>query len=130
MCRPCRIGGHSVLLSFFFFQAEDGIRDKLVTGVQTCALPIFAAAGGRTKGAILLVHSDVSVTWADLFNEYMRAPAIIDRAVKSGAAAILWMSARERMLLYRHTNALAGELDKIPQAVVAREDALRLARFA
>src|SRR5207247_7245912 len=28
---------------FFFFQAEDGIRDPLVTGVQTCALPIFAA---------------------------------------------------------------------------------------
>src|SRR5205823_8913235 len=25
----------------FFFQAEDGIRDKLVTGVQTCALPIW-----------------------------------------------------------------------------------------
>src|SRR6266404_603232 len=29
------------LLFFFFFQAEDGIRDKLVTGVQTCALPIW-----------------------------------------------------------------------------------------
>src|SRR2546421_3445437 len=27
---------------FFFFQAEDGIRDLIVTGVQTCALPIFA----------------------------------------------------------------------------------------
>src|SRR2546425_13168822 len=27
--------------SYFFFQAEDGIRDKLVTGVQTCALPIY-----------------------------------------------------------------------------------------
>src|SRR5256885_5767339 len=26
---------------FFFFQAEDGIRDYKVTGVQTCALPIF-----------------------------------------------------------------------------------------
>mgnify|MGYP002526358233 CR=1 FL=1 len=26
---------------FFFFQAEDGIRDRLVTGVQTCALPIY-----------------------------------------------------------------------------------------
>src|SRR5690349_25128627 len=26
---------------FFFFQAEDGIRDLYVTGVQTCALPIF-----------------------------------------------------------------------------------------
>src|SRR5229473_6720301 len=30
---------------FFFFQAEDGIRDKLVTGVQTCALPILV--GGK-----------------------------------------------------------------------------------
>src|SRR6266404_3509102 len=29
---------------FFFFQAEDGIRDKLVTGVQTCALPISLTA--------------------------------------------------------------------------------------
>src|SRR5207253_1640618 len=33
--------------SFFFFQAEDGIRDGHVTGVQTCALPIFSS----TKGA-------------------------------------------------------------------------------
>src|SRR5260370_6510567 len=30
---------------FFFFQAEDGIRDSSVTGVQTCALPICAYAG-------------------------------------------------------------------------------------
>src|SRR5258708_21514004 len=30
-----------LLFLFFFFQAEDGIRDDLVTGVQTCALPIF-----------------------------------------------------------------------------------------
>src|SRR5256712_2677135 len=29
---------------FFFFQAEDGIRDLIVTGVQTCALPISRAA--------------------------------------------------------------------------------------
>src|SRR2546425_10111111 len=32
---------------FFFFQAEDGIRDKLVTGVQTCALPIYRPGGCR-----------------------------------------------------------------------------------
>src|SRR5256885_7508556 len=30
--------------SFFFFQAEDGIRDYKVTGVQTCALPIYTSA--------------------------------------------------------------------------------------
>src|SRR3712207_7791768 len=34
---------------FFFFQAEDGIRDIGVTGVQTCALPIFAALVPRAE---------------------------------------------------------------------------------
>src|SRR6266404_7647699 len=38
-------------LGIFFFQAEDGIRDKLVTGVQTCALPISRRLrrGGRDR---------------------------------------------------------------------------------
>src|SRR3989475_7787670 len=35
----------SVFLFFFFFQAEDGIRDLTVTGVQTCALPIWKLDG-------------------------------------------------------------------------------------
>src|SRR5215469_18962775 len=35
------------MVLFFFFQAEDGIRDLYVTGVQTCALPISAAGAGR-----------------------------------------------------------------------------------
>src|SRR2546430_6267451 len=39
--------------SFFFFQAEDGIRDLTVTGVQTCALPIFALAAG------VFVHNSI-----------------------------------------------------------------------
>ena len=34
---------------FFFFQAEDGIRDDLVTGVQTCALPILADEVGVAR---------------------------------------------------------------------------------
>src|SRR5258708_26137534 len=33
--------GRVAIVIFFFFQAEDGIRDDLVTGVQTCALPIL-----------------------------------------------------------------------------------------
>src|SRR5699024_12843627 len=36
-----------LVVSFFFFQAEDGIRDRNVTGVQTCALPIWPPVGGR-----------------------------------------------------------------------------------
>src|SRR5690606_40767759 len=49
---------------FFFFQAEDGIRDFHVTGVQTCALPIFMMAlsmsvvaamiGARGLGSIVI----------------------------------------------------------------------------
>src|SRR5205809_3408272 len=48
--------GRPTRASFFFFQAEDGIRDVAVTGVQTCALPISppivtarVSAAGRTK---------------------------------------------------------------------------------
>src|SRR5258708_10806810 len=40
---------------FFFFQAEDGIRDDLVTGVQTCALPIslnFTVTQGTSPGFV------------------------------------------------------------------------------
>src|SRR6266496_5752657 len=42
---------------FFFFQAEDGIRDLYVTGVQTCALPISSGApsvaGSRPDGSAM-----------------------------------------------------------------------------
>jgi carboxypeptidase Q len=90
----------------------------------------FANAGSSVKGAILIVHTEVSYTWADLFNEYKNPPAIIERAVKAGALAILWTGERERKLLYRHTNTTDGKLERIPQTVVAREDGLRLERAA
>src|SRR5256885_13313685 len=48
-----------VFLLFFFFQAEDGIRDYKVTGVQTCALPIFAHGYATKRGQrAALVHYD------------------------------------------------------------------------
>src|SRR6202011_6392521 len=43
----------------FFFQAEDGIRDTSVTGVQTCALPILRGAGLRPRA-----HSSVAAARA------------------------------------------------------------------
>src|SRR2546430_13265197 len=39
---------------FFFFQAEDGIRDLTVTGVQTCALPIFVSAADNVPIVAML----------------------------------------------------------------------------
>jgi carboxypeptidase Q len=88
----------------------------------------FVRAGESVKGAILLVSTQLGSRWADLFNEYAQPPPVIDRAVKNGAAAILWMGARERLLLYRHTNSSDANLERIPQAIVAREDAMRLTR--
>src|SRR5207248_5373144 len=39
-----------LIFFFFFFQAEDGIRDRTVTGVQTCALPISHASNTSVCG--------------------------------------------------------------------------------
>src|SRR3989441_6351717 len=74
---PVRNTNPGVLLVCFFFQAEDGIRDKLVTGVQTCALPICRdpAAGDdallpavpvrRGEGLRTLDHGELPrVLWA------------------------------------------------------------------
>src|SRR5256885_13867235 len=45
---------------FFFFQAEDGIRDYKVTGVQTCALPIYSGRGRRTAGGRIGMSTSAS----------------------------------------------------------------------
>src|SRR5699024_11942257 len=42
----------SFSLFFFFFQAEDGIRDRNVTGVQTCALPISGLPHSRYRATV------------------------------------------------------------------------------
>src|SRR5699024_11612549 len=51
---------NNVMLSIFFFQAEDGIRDRNVTGVQTCALPIYR--GQPILAAYPHPHAHVSQT--------------------------------------------------------------------
>src|SRR5256885_1533910 len=46
---------------FFFFQAEDGIRDYKVTGVQTCALPISPTTADMQKLRVEIAHLDLLV---------------------------------------------------------------------
>ena len=84
---------------------------------------------GDISGKLVLVHSDVLKTWGDLFNEYMKAPPVIDASVKGKAKAIAFMATREHDVLYRHTNAMAGEIDRIPMVLVAREDGERVGRL-
>src|SRR5207244_5045032 len=59
-----------VIRRFFFFQAEDGIRDDLVTGVQTCALPIWC-----------LVHEE-----EDALGSGVSEQAITERRRRKGLA--------------------------------------------
>src|SRR5699024_11574848 len=69
-----------MLLLFFVFQAEDGIRDRNVTGVQTCALPILLYAAVRNilhkkgKSVEILANYEpslhyVSEWWKQLYGE-------------------------------------------------------------
>src|SRR5438034_11694357 len=75
---------------FFFFQAEDGIRDHCVTGVQTCALPI-----SRERVA--------------------RALDVVDRQPALDPAALLLGPGPKRELLARE-RASAGRRDEIGRA--------------
>src|SRR5687768_18135841 len=46
-----------MMVTYFFFQAEDGIRDVAVTGVQTCALPIYRDRGETHRDVVLIPAS-------------------------------------------------------------------------
>src|SRR5207249_5136829 len=69
--RSCWTPTFRVSDAFFFFQAEDGIRDRNVTGVQTCALPIsvrlpgdaglaFLASGTNGERGLFVMRADGS----------------------------------------------------------------------
>jgi len=51
----------------FFFQAEDGIRDLIVTGVQTCALPISDRNGGRAMGYAVRGRRMIDLMWIGIY---------------------------------------------------------------
>src|SRR4051794_41603048 len=73
---------------FFFFQAEDGIRDGRVTGVQTCALPISAA------GRLLLTPCNTDLCNHTIGDGGCRSTAAANRRARGGGAAVARGSAR------------------------------------
>src|SRR3989441_1375320 len=61
----------------FFFQAEDGIRDKLVTGVQTCALPIYLPRAVARRVAVVLGRLDDHLVRPDTAHHVVQAFAVL-----------------------------------------------------
>jgi len=125
---PAPFSVHLVSIGWSPATPEGGLTANVVD-VGTGQEADFKRAGDSVKSAILLVHTDVLKTWDDLFNEYLHEPAVEQRAIDGGAAAILWMSTRPYLLLYRHIFSVDGNIDRLPQAIVAREDSQRMARF-
>src|SRR5699024_4566629 len=69
-------GNVCVYVVVFFFQAEDGIRDRNVTGVQTCALPIYQIALEAESDGPARAQRE---SWVSLTNGWTIAPAGLDK---------------------------------------------------
>src|SRR5437667_5847548 len=87
------------LFFFFFFQAEDGIRDRDVTGVQTCALPIYPLFLHSPRPCGVLAHiggarSPARRCRRNSRREAPQSQGLVDRA---GSAKIGRASCRERV---------------------------------
>src|SRR2546421_8093773 len=92
---------HRLMFFFFFFQAEDGIRDLIVTGVQTCALPICEEAGSSRS-------------------EYLnRAGRGVRRAVAEHAVAVV--TPRPDAAIISHHATAAAALDRSEERRVGKE---------
>src|SRR2546426_49876 len=119
MCRGLRCcwraleGGDGVVLLryFFFFQAEDGIRDYKVTGVQTCALPICtkAAASMNPAPPATKYRSGASPFWCAVVTS--TAPA---RSAAAAAAA----NARYANMIGEHSMGITGLFRRLGEILV------------
>ncbi len=89
----------------------------------------FAEVGTKARGALLLVETKPLKTPADLANEYRQQARVLRLATKAGARGVLWMADWPYLITYRLMDSMGGRVGRLPEAIVAREDALRLASF-
>src|SRR5229473_255759 len=110
------------ILFFFFFQAEDGIRDKLVTGVQTCALPILdIPAAAITVHRLTDGHSDRVRLFA---GGAARTP---DTQATRMIARLARLEVRQNLLGQAFAFRLGGT--QPPQQIACRTDMPRFQEF-
>src|SRR2546429_2438628 len=95
---------------FFFFQAEDGIRDVAVTGVQTCALPISYENIGRTDEALYHSEAYLQVSSSIPHAHHMRGHEL-RRAGRIEDAIEEFRKANELENAYYRTERIRAEYD-------------------
>src|SRR5256886_14045494 len=107
------------MVVFFFFQAEDGIRDLTVTGVQTCALPIYGGefgvfVGGRWTATQSAELFDVlnPATATRLARVTQAGPAEVDAAVAAARHAFGSWSTPSGHAPARHLYPVARAVQK------------------
>src|SRR6267143_3676519 len=101
----------SLVFFFFFFQAEDGIRDGTVTGVQTCALPISVLKADLVSGLLRALATNArrqqpTVRLFEIGKHFTRAGEGVGESrwlalARAGARADLaWYASREPVDVY------------------------------
>src|SRR3989441_1280119 len=116
---------------FFFFQAEDGIRDKLVTGVQTCALPIWVESEAAFRQALQQFVPDVILTDHSM-PQFTAADALrIAREAHSDTPVIIVTGSLDEETAADYIKAGAADyivkhhLERLPSAVARALDLQR-----
>src|SRR5258708_26764075 len=97
---------------FFFFQAEDGIRDDLVTGVQTCALPISKPCRLLEAAAIVFSRQGFDATSVD---------QVAEEAGFSKGAVYSNFASKEELFLVFLDRHLETELQSVAAQFEPRE---------
>src|SRR5437763_16873554 len=113
---------------FFIFQAEDGIRDTSVTGVQTCALPIYQKRRG--KGAMEFCKEDFLHTILPAFASVLVCVALIRAQPDLGTSLAIPLLARTLVFLARLSwqwRAPGSSVALPPLYLLIRRAACRLA---
>src|SRR5699024_11288850 len=104
-----------------FFQAEDGIRDRNVTGVQTCALPIYVSAG-----AVLKHPRDFNLTREAVLGSTLDSHTSafdVQRACGTSVEAVTAIA--NKIALGQITTGIAGGTDSTSDAPIVVTDRLR-----
>src|SRR5690606_17065367 len=111
------------IINFFFFQAEDGIRDFHVTGVQTCALPISGFVADTTSLPLVISNlvNIVSANYFDIgFDRYAAVMVPVNLVSLTATLLVLWLVFGRQISQNYSVHALASPQSAITDLLVFR----------